>query len=69
MPNAGNQFDSETLALLKRVFEDAVALVPPPQQTPERKIAIATRILNSAAAGERDPVRLREIALLPFSGT
>jgi hypothetical protein len=57
--------DPETLALLKRVYDDALSTLPVSQQTSERRSQIATRILGLAAAGERDSVRLRRAALLP----
>jgi hypothetical protein len=55
-------FDSETIALIKRAFEDACSRVPPRQQI--ARSVLAERILKAAANGERDPVRLRTRALI-----
>jgi hypothetical protein len=55
-------FDAETIALMKKAFDDACSRIPP-----RRGIArsiLAERILRAAANGERDPVRLRTRALI-----
>ena len=56
-------FDPKTLALLKAVFEEACALVPPHRRTHEMRSALAVCILKHAAKGERNPTRLRTCAL------
>jgi hypothetical protein len=60
----GVVFDPETLALLRACLDDAWAQLNPIQQSNTLKSALALRILQAAAAGERDPVRLRTCALL-----
>jgi hypothetical protein len=64
MPTASGPFDPETLALLKAVFEEAYALLPPHKRTHEMRSALAVRILKCAANGERNPTRLRAFALV-----
>ncbi len=64
MLGGGAYLEPGALALLKGVFEDAVRTLPAHQQTADRKLSIATHLLRVAAAGERDPVRLRTIALM-----
>jgi hypothetical protein len=56
-------FDLETVALLREVLDDAWASLPPEQRATMLKTALAERILNAAAQGERDRERLLEAAL------
>ncbi len=63
MSPTNGPFDPETLALLKAVFEEACAQVPPHRRTHEMRSALAVCILKHAARGERDPARLRTCAL------
>jgi hypothetical protein len=63
MSATNRPFDSETLALLKAVFEEACALLPRHRRTHEMRSALAVCILKHAAKGERDPARLRMCAL------
>jgi hypothetical protein len=56
------RFDPETIALMKKAFEDACARIPP--RRPVARSILAERILQAAANGERDPVRLRTRALV-----
>lgn len=55
-------FDPETIALMRKVFEDACSRIPP--RRPVARSILAERILKAAANGERDPVRLRTRALI-----
>ena len=55
-------FDPETIALMKRAFEDACARIPSRREV--ARSLLAERILKAAANGERDPVRLRTRALV-----
>jgi DNA-binding XRE family transcriptional regulator len=55
------RFDSDTLAFLKKVFEDACSHLPARREV--ARSLLAERILKAAASGERDPVRLRNGAL------
>jgi hypothetical protein len=56
-------FDIETLTILRTVLDEAWELLSPEQQTQTTKSLVATRLLEAAAAGERDPDRLRDAAL------
>jgi hypothetical protein len=56
-------YDQETVSMLSSVLERAVAALPDPQRTEERKARLASGILAAAARGERDPIRLYAIAL------
>ncbi len=56
-------FDLDTVALLKQTLDDAWSSLQPEQQAKMQKTVLAERILESAANGERDPERLREVAL------
>jgi hypothetical protein len=51
-------FDPETIALMKKAFEDACSRIPP------RRAVARSILLRAAANGERDPVRLRTRALI-----
>ena len=52
-------FSPETIELLRSVLDDAWESLRPEERACTSKTAIAARILEMAAAGERDPVRLR----------
>jgi hypothetical protein len=56
-------YDPETVSMLSSVLERAVAALPPPQRTDERKGRLASSILAAARRGERDPIKLYAIAL------
>jgi hypothetical protein len=56
-------FDPETVALLRETLDDAWACLSPELQGTMQKGALAERILESAARGERDRERLRAAAL------
>jgi hypothetical protein len=61
-------FDSETLTLLSRVFDEAwietqLMLGTKPLDPTTIRSALATRIMAAAKDGERDPKRLKLIAL------
>lgn len=53
-------FDPETVRLMGEVFDAACKALSP---APDDREAIATRIFNAAAGGERDPERLLQAAL------
>ena len=55
--------DPETVSLLSAVLDQAIAALPPPDRSQERKALFASKLLSAASAGERDPVRLRAAAL------
>ena len=56
-------FDPETIALLKSVVSHAESTLPRHLRSSEMRVELATRVLEAAANGERDPVRLRDHAL------
>jgi len=58
----GPSFGPQTIALMSRALEDAQASLPQPISDDCAR-AIAASILKVAAAGERDPVRLRTLAM------
>jgi hypothetical protein len=65
---ATSSYDPETLAVLTRVFDEAWSDVramigPGPLDPNGIRSALAKRILAGAAAGERDPGRLKLIAV------
>lgn len=58
----GPSFGPQTIALMSLALEQAQASLPQPV-TDDCARAIAASILKVAAAGERDPVRLRILAM------
>jgi len=56
-------FDIDTVLLLRETLDDAWVCLRPEQRATMSKTLLAERILKSAAAGERDPERLRDAAL------
>ena len=59
----GPSFGRETITIMSRVLEEAQASLP--QSASEDRVqAIATSILKVAATGERDPGRLKTLAIL-----
>jgi hypothetical protein len=59
----GVVYDPETIELLRACLDDAWAQLNPIERSDTLKSTLASRILYAAAAGERDPVRLRTRAL------
>jgi hypothetical protein len=49
MSECPRYLDPETLALARQMFEEALLALPIKEQTPERKISIASQILTLAA--------------------
>ena len=60
----GAAFDPSEIAILRNALDDAVAHLPAERRTSVSKAHLAERILQCAAKGERDPVRLRTAALI-----
>jgi hypothetical protein len=60
----GAFFDAETILIMKASLEEAWEMLGVVEQRNTDKSTLAARILRAAAAGERDPVRLRACALL-----
>jgi len=56
-------FGPETIEILRSVLDDAWESLRPEERACASKMAIAVRILDMAAAGELDPVRLRAEAV------
>ena len=56
-------FDPETVTILREILDDAWACLRPEQQATMLKTTLAQRILKSAAQGERNRERLRDVAL------
>jgi hypothetical protein len=55
-------FDPETLSAMGIAYESALGAFPTSAPTDVREV-IATRIIDGARAGERDPAKLCRIAL------
>jgi hypothetical protein len=51
--------DPEALKLLQSVLDEAWASLSPDEKANTSKTLVASRLLAAAAAGERDPARLR----------
>jgi hypothetical protein len=64
MPNGGEwHFNPETIKIMQIALDDAWASLLPHLRAQTSKTALAMTILEAAAEGERDPVRLRTRAL------
>jgi hypothetical protein len=61
-------YDPETLILLRRVLDEAWAILPDGSKSETAKSEMAQHILKQAAGGVRDPVRLRASALVRAVG-
>jgi hypothetical protein len=64
MNPTGAVFQPELVQLMKSVLEQATAMLPEAQRTSAIKTEIASYILARAANGERDPVALKNSAVL-----
>jgi hypothetical protein len=60
----GGSFDPETVQILQDALDEAWASLVPAQQTPATKSEMAKRILAAADEGERDPAKLKSLALI-----
>ena len=58
-------YTPETVKLLQCVLDDAWASMRPDEKARSNKTLVAVRILEAAAAGERNPERLLAQALVP----
>jgi hypothetical protein len=58
-------YTPETAKLLQCVLDDAWASMRPDEKARSNKTLVAVRILEAAAAGERNPERLLAQALVP----
>lgn len=61
-------YDPETLVLLRKVLDEAWAVLPDGSRSETVKSEMAQHILKQAADGVRDPVRLRASALAGVVG-
>jgi hypothetical protein len=61
---AGGCFDAATIKLLSTVLEEAWEALPTSRKQTVLKSELAERLLAAAEMGERDPERLRAIALM-----
>lgn len=59
-------YSPETVKLLRSVLDDAWASMGPDEKARSTRTLVAVRILEAAAAGERNPDRLLEHALVPW---
>src|SRR6476469_2807778 len=64
MNPTGAVFQPELIQLMKSVLDDATAMLPEAKRTSTMKAEIASQILACAAKGERDPMVLKNSALL-----
>jgi hypothetical protein len=60
----GSAYQPEDIVLMRTVLDDAASGLPPTQRTDTMKAKLASRILASAAKGERNPIQLKIAALL-----
>ena len=65
----GGAFDPETIDLLRSVLDEAWGSLRPEQQAQRSKSLLAAIILKLAATGERDPLRLRTLAVTEVSAS
>jgi hypothetical protein len=60
----GMNFQPDEITLMRSVLDEAAIILPKAKQTPAMKVKLASRILEAAAKGERDPNKLRIAALV-----
>ena len=58
---ARTAYSQESVKLLRSVLDDAWASMAPEEKARSSKTLVAVRILEAAAAGERNPNRLRTV--------
>ena len=59
-----NIFDPKEIVRLKAVLNEVVLSLPKQQRSCEMQASVAEQLLKLAADGEKDPIRLKERALL-----
>lgn len=59
-----NILTSEEIVGLKAVLSEVILALPKRQRSCEIQASVAEQLLKFAAAGERDPIKLKERALL-----
>jgi hypothetical protein len=60
----GTAFQPDEIKLMRSVLDEASIILPKAERTSAMKAKLASRILAAAAKGERDPNKLRIVALL-----
>jgi hypothetical protein len=63
MLTVGQNFDRDTVDLLKRVLVESEEMLAAESRTSEIRVRLASGILSAAKGGERNPERLRSAAL------
>lgn len=63
-----NIFDVTEIMQLKAVLNEVIIALPEQQRNNEIQASIAEQLLKLAAAGEKDPIRLKERVLLALHG-
>lgn len=58
-----NILDPEAIVLLRGILNEVVLALPKQQRSCEVQASVAEQLLKFAAAGEKDPIRLRARAL------
>jgi len=66
--STGERHDPETLALLRRVLDEAWEALGPEERKQALKSEIASRILKLANGGVRDPTKLRSGIIADVTG-
>jgi hypothetical protein len=61
-----NILDAEEIIQLKAVLNELIVALPKHQRSCEMQALAAEQLLKLAAAGEKDPIRLKARALLTF---
>ena len=56
-------FDPQAVKVLATAFDDACAALNVIDRADPRALIVAKKIIEHARCGERDPIRLREVAL------
>jgi hypothetical protein len=64
-----NILDPEEIVRLKSVLNEMVLALPKQQRSCEMQATLAEQLLKLAARGEKDPIRLKERALLSLRNT
>ena len=59
-----NILDPEEIVRLKAVLNEVVLALPKQHRSCEMQASVAEQLLKLAAGGEKDPIKLRERALL-----
>jgi hypothetical protein len=61
----GAAFDAAAVKIITTAFDDAIRELGIERSDPDAEI-VATKIIECANMGERDPTRLRELAVAAF---